>query len=149
MKEREFTFSTTFSLPSPLSDLKVSIIRRRRLRKRYVKSEVALLQTLSRLFHLVQFIKCWLIFLELNSEGPYRRSGKKKESRCLAFSFSTKSEMRHFHFVDVQRRQRNVQKRVMHLQSCCSANENQLLFHRPCCRCCRRRRFFLGSLKAP
>ena len=33
--------------------------RRRRLRKRHLKSEVALLQTLSRLFHLVQFVKCW------------------------------------------------------------------------------------------
>ena len=99
-----------------------------------------LLQTLSRLLYLVQFIKRWLTFLELNSEGLYQRSGKKKESRCLAFLFSTKSETRHFHFVDVQRRQRNVQKRVMHLQSCGSADENQLLFHRPCCRCCRRRR---------
>ena len=141
-------FNDVFSAVAVVGS-KVSIIRRRRLRKRHVKSEVALLQTLSRLLHLVQFIKCWLIFLELNSEGLYQRSGKKKESRCLVFAFSIKSEIRHFHFVDVQRRQRNVQKRVMHLQSCCSANENQLLFHRPCCRCCRRRRFFLGSLKAP
>ena len=86
--------------------------------------------------------------MELNSEGLCRRSGKKKESRYLVFASSTKSEIRHFHFVDVQRRQRNVQKRVMHLQSCGSAKENQLLFRRPCCRCCRRRRCFLGSLKA-
>ena len=42
--------------------------RRRRLRKRHLKSEVALLQTLSRLFHLVQFVKCWQFFLELNSK---------------------------------------------------------------------------------
>ena len=33
--------------------------RRRRLRKRHLKSEVALLQTLSCLFRLVQFVKCW------------------------------------------------------------------------------------------
>ena len=32
--------------------------------KRHFKSEFALPQTLSRLFHLVQFVKCWLIFLE-------------------------------------------------------------------------------------
>ena len=147
MKEREFTFSTTFSLPSPLSNLKVSIIRRRRLQKRHVKSKVALLQTLSRLLHLVQFIKCWLSFWR-NSEGLYQRSEKKKESRCLVFASSTKSEIRHFHSVDVQRRQRNVQKRVMHLQSCGSASENQLLFRRSCYRWCRRRRCFLGSLKA-
>ena len=42
--------------------------RRRRLRKRHLKSEVALLQTLSRLIHLVQFVKCWKFFLELNSK---------------------------------------------------------------------------------
>ena len=30
-------------------------------------------------------------------------------------------EIRHFHVVAVQRRQRNVQKSVMHVQSCCFA----------------------------
>ena len=35
-------------------------------------------QNLSRLFHLVQFVKCWQIFLELNSKSLYRSSGKKK-----------------------------------------------------------------------
>ena len=93
-----------------------------------------LLQTLSRLLYLVQFIKCWLIFLELNSEGLYQRSGKKKESRCLVFSSSTKRGIRHFHFVDVQRRQRNVQKRVMHVQSCCFGDKTLLLFCRSRCR---------------
>ena len=39
-----------------------------------LKWDFALLQTLSRLFHLVQFVKCWQFFLELNS---------KKESRCV------------------------------------------------------------------
>ena len=36
--------------------------RRRQQRKRHLKSEVALLQTLSRLFHLVQFVKYWQFF---------------------------------------------------------------------------------------
>ena len=53
--------------------------RRRWLRKRPLKSEFALLQTLSRLFHLV---KCWQMFLELNFGG----------------------EFGHFHVVVVQRR---------------------------------------------
>ena len=53
------------------------------LRKRNSISEFALLQTLSRLFQLVQFVKCWQIFLELNSKRLYRSSGKEKESRCL------------------------------------------------------------------
>ena len=47
--------------------------RRRRLRKRHLKSEVALLQTLSRLFHRVKFVKFWQFFLELNSKSLYRR----------------------------------------------------------------------------
>ena len=96
--------------------------RRRRLQKRHLQSEVALLQTLSRLFHLVQFVKCWQFFLELNSKGQYRSSGKKKESHCLVFTSSTIREIRHFHVVVVQRRQRNVQKSVMHVQSCYFAN---------------------------
>ena len=33
--------------------------RRRRLRKRYLKSDFALLQTFLRLVHLAQFVKCW------------------------------------------------------------------------------------------
>ena len=56
--------------------------RRRRLRKRHLKSEFTLPQTLSRLFQLVQFVKCWQFFLELNSKRLYQSSGKEKESRC-------------------------------------------------------------------
>ena len=44
------------------------------------------------------------------------------------FPSSTKREIRHFHVVAVQRRLRNVQKSVMHVQSCCSASLNLLLF---------------------
>ena len=96
--------------------------RRRRLRKRHLKSEFALPQTLSRSFHLVQFVNSCQTFLELNSKGLYQSSGKEKESCCLVFPSSTKREIRHFHVVVVQRRLRNVQKSVMHVQSCCSAN---------------------------
>ena len=117
--------------------------RRRRLRKRHSKSEFALLQTLSRLFQLVQFVKCWQLFLELNSKRLHQSSGKEKESCCLVFPSSTKREIRHFHVVVVQRRLRNVQKSVMHVQSCCFANLNLLLF---CCSRCRRRRRCLSYL---
>ena len=102
--------------------------RWRRLRKRHLKSEFALPQTLSRLFHLVYFVKCWQMFLELNSKGLYQSSGKEKESCCLVFPSSTKREIRHFHVVVVQRRLRNVQKSVMQVQSCCFANLNPLFF---------------------
>ena len=79
-------------------------------------------------------------FLELNSKGLHQSSGKEKESCCLLFPSSTKREIRQFHVVVVQRRQRNVQKSVMHVQSCCFANLNLLLFRRSHCRRRRRRR---------
>ena len=107
--------------------------RRRRLRKRHLKCEFALLQTLSRLFQPVQFVKCWQIFLELNSKRLYQTSGKEKESRCLVFTSWTKREIRLFHVVVVERRGRNVQKSV---QSSCFANLNRLRF---CHFHCRRR----------
>ena len=94
--------------------------RQRRLRKRHLKSEVALLQTLSRLFHLVQFVKCWKFFLELNSKKLYQSS----ESCGLVFTSSTKREIMHFHVLDVQWRQRNLGKSVMHVQGCCFVNLN-------------------------
>ena len=57
-------------------------------------------------------------FFGVDSKGLYQRSGKEKEGCCLVFPFSTKREIGHFHVVVVQRRQRNVQKSVMHVQSC-------------------------------
>ena len=44
------------------------------------------------------------------------------------FTSLTKREIRHFYVVVVQRRQRNVLKRVMQGQSCCFSNLNLLLF---------------------
>ena len=117
--------------------------QRRRLRKRYLKSDVALLQTLSRLFHLAQFVKSWqFFFLELNSKRLYQSSEKDEESRCLLFTSFTKGEITPFHVVVVQWRQRNVQKNVMHVQSCCFARLNPLLL---CRSRWRRRRRCLSS----
>ena len=63
--------------------------RRPRLLKRHLKNVIALLQTFSRLFHLIQFVKCWRIFLESNSKSLFKSSGKGKESRCLVFMSNT------------------------------------------------------------
>ena len=64
----------------PLGNRELKQQQRRRLRKRHIKSKFALLQTLSRLFHLVYFVKCWQMFLqELNSKGLYQSSGKEKK----------------------------------------------------------------------
>ena len=120
----EMTFGRLERLPNRV--LKQQ--RRRRLRKRQLKSEFALLQTLSRLFHFVYFVKCWQMFLELNSKGLYQSSGKEKESCCLVFPSSTKRELRRFHVVVLRRRQRNVPKSVMHVQSCRFANQTCCFF---------------------
>ena len=82
------------------------------------------------------------IFLELIFKGLYQSSGKEKEICCSVFPFSTKRESRHFHVVVVQRRQRNLQKSVMHVQSS-SANIILMLF---CRSSSRRRRRCLSSL---
>ena len=59
------------------------------------------------------------------------------------FASSTKREIRYFHVEDVQWRQKNMQKSVMHVQSCCFAYLNLFLFCRSRCRRCRR---WLSSL---
>ena len=44
---------------------------------------------------------------------------KEKKIVLLAFTSFTKREIRHCHFVVVQLRQRNVEKNVIDVQSCC------------------------------
>ena len=83
--------------------------------------------------------KCWPVSLELNPKALYQSSGKKN----VVLS-STKSEIRHFHVVVVQRRQRNVKKSVMHVQSCYFANQNLLVYSGRSR--CRRSRLCLSSL---
>ena len=80
--------------------------------------------------------------MELNCIGLYQSSGKEKENCCFVFTSSKKREIRHYHVVAVQRRLRNVNKSVVHVQSCYFANLNLLGF---CRSRCRRRR--LSSLK--
>ena len=45
--------------------------------------EFPLPQTLSRLFHPAFFVKCWQLFLELNSKGLNQSLGKEKGSFVL------------------------------------------------------------------
>ena len=49
------------------------------------------------------------------------------------FTSQTKREIRRFHVIVVQRRQRNVQKIVLHVQSSCFTNQIQLPFCRSHC----------------
>ena len=96
--------------------------RRRRLWKRLFKSKVALLQKRYRTYsNSFNSSNVGNFFLDLNSKKLYQSSGKENESRCRVFTSSTKRDIRHFYVVVVQRLQRNVQKSVMHVQSCCFA----------------------------
>ena len=104
--------------------------------------------TLSRLFHLVQFVKCCHFFWSWNLKECIEVQEKKNKvfaspspapGRCLVSTFSTNREIRNFHVVVEQWRQRNVLKRsVMLVQGFCLANLNLLFFCRS--RWCRGRR---------
>ena len=59
---------------------------------------------------------------------------KRIKFRRPLFTFSLKSKIRQFHVVVVQKRQRNLQESEMHVQSCCFARPNLLLFWRSRCR---------------
>ena len=67
-------------------------------------------------------------FSGLNPKGPYLSLEKEKDPFCTVFTYSVKraSEIRKFHVV--QRLLKNVQKSVMHVQSCCFTDINLLLF---------------------
>ena len=94
--------------------------RWRRLRKRHFKSEVALFQTLLRLFCLIHADRQILTIFSAVEFWDCIKVQKKKKAVAV-FTFFTKREIRHFHVVVVQWRQRNVQKNVTHAQSCCFA----------------------------
>ena len=64
-------------------------------------------------------MKCRRTLLELNASGPYPSAERETKFRRWLFTYSIKREIRHFYVVVVQSRQRNVQKSVMHVQSCC------------------------------
>ena len=101
-------------------------------RKRHLKSEFALFQTSSIPFNFISFGKCWRNFLRLNLKGPYLSVEKEKDNFCVVFTYSIKRacEIWNFHVAGVQRRQRNDQISMMHVQICCVVNKNLLLFCR-------------------
>ena len=98
-------------------------------RKCLLKGEFALFQTSSILFSFIWFVKRRRNYLDLNPKGRYQSSEKEKENLCVLFTYSLKwaREIRKFHVAIVQRRLRNVQKRVMHVKICCFANINLFL----------------------
>ena len=65
------------------------------------------------ILHLIQFVNSWQFFLELNSKTQWSKQKKKKKvaALCSRPPQTKKREIRNFHFVVMQWRQRNVQKR--------------------------------------
>ena len=57
------------------------------------------------------FVKCTRTLLNLNSKWPYSISESKIKFRHCLFTFSIKHEIRYFHVVVAQTRQRKVQKK--------------------------------------
>ena len=92
--------------------------RWRRLRKRHLKSEIALLQTLSRLIPSCLVRQMLATSFGVEFSRTVSKFRKRIRSCCLEFPSSTKREIWHFNVVVVKRRIRNVQKSVMHVQSC-------------------------------
>ena len=96
------------------SSVKQQRRRRRRLRKRHLEVNLRCLK-FSRAYSISSNIGKF--FLELSSRGLYRSSGKEKGKLLPCVPVLDGKHKRHV--VVVQRRQRNVQKSVMHVQSCC------------------------------
>ena len=78
-----------------------------------------LFQTSSISFSFNKFVKCRLNFLRLNPKGPYLSLEKEKNRVVFTQFIKRTREIRKFHVVVVLRRLRNVQKSVVHVQSCC------------------------------
>ena len=83
-----------------------------------LKSEFADSQSSSWLFQLAYLVNHVRNLLELNSEEPHPSSERERKFRCCLFTFSIRHGIRQFHVVVLQKRQRNVQKNVLHKQSC-------------------------------
>ena len=79
----------------------------------------------------VKFTEMWNVkwnFLGVDFLGTGLKLRKRKENSSSLVTFSINREIRHFHVVAVQWRQRNVQKSAMRVQSCCFANHTCCFF---------------------
>ena len=76
-------------------------------------------QTISRLSQVAQLLKRREFMLKLKRGSPHPCLDRDGRIYCLAVPSSKKLKFWSFHVVVVQGQQRNVQKNVMHAQSCC------------------------------
>ena len=107
------------------------------------------IRTVSNFIHFISYhLICQILatlFQVLNPKGQDLSLQKGKENFHVVFTCSIKwaREIGKFHVAVGRRRLGNVQKSVMHAQSCCFANLNLLLF---CRSRCRRHRRCLSSI---
>ena len=83
----------------------------------------------------VVYLRCDDVSLGSLRQLEETAAGKRKK-KSLHVSCSTKRENKHFRVLVAQRRQRNLHwKSVVHVESCCFANLNLLLFCHSRCHC--------------
>ena len=89
--------------------------------------------------------KNWICSASNLNTKPSASKFSKRKRKLLSFVPSSRKRLiRHFHVVLVQRRQINVKKKVIHVQSCCFACLKRILLY--CRSRCRRRRCCVNSL---
>ena len=90
------------------------------------------------LIHFISFVKMFVKVSGFESERTVSKLEKEKENFCVVYSKKWARENRKFPVAVLQWWLRNVQKNLMHVQSCCFANNIILLLF--CHSCCRHRR---------
>ena len=102
------------------------------------KPKTSLIKWIRRVSNFIDLVKCWQNFLGLNPKRPYLSLQKEKENFMLTYFVKRVRNIRKFHVAVMQRRLRTYKKNVMHVQGCCFADINLLLFTFSVC--CHRRR---------
>ena len=125
MNSRDIHIPSTKSCilsPSNKNNRDYTIRQRRRSWKRCSKIDFASFHLFSRLFQGAQLLKKRELSLDLKRGDRDRVLTEMVVFIALPFPFSSKLKIWSFHVVVVQGLQRNVQKSVMHVQSCSFAH---------------------------
>jgi len=99
--------------------------------KKSLKNKLPILSLFLRLFQGVQLHKRREFSLELKRRDHARVLTEMVEFIALPFPFLSKLKIWLFHIIVMQGLQRNLQKSVMHLQSCCFAHYTYCFFDVP------------------
>ena len=128
-KQRDFTFRSRHR-HCCLSSLRGSLRSDNATATRTsLKKWICVLSVFTAIIPTTYFVKCTRrTLLKLNFKWPYSSSEREIKFRRCLFTSPLKREIRHFHVEVVQKQERNVQKNVMHVQSCCLLMKPVLFF---------------------